>query len=56
MPTLHGQPIVLPGRILVPDDGASRGIALRPLPRRSPLAATRRQSHEQADAGRRRGH
>jgi ROS/MUCR transcriptional regulator protein len=40
---LPGTPrsIILPGRILGPDDGASRGIALRPSPRRSPLALLR---------------
>jgi hypothetical protein len=46
---LHGHPIPpstpgaigLPARILGPDDGAGRGIALRPLPRRSPLALLR---------------
>ncbi|HWP72958.1 MAG TPA: MucR family transcriptional regulator, partial [Methylomirabilota bacterium] len=49
MPALHGHSIpaptpgaiVLPGRVLGLDDGASRGIALRPLPRRSPLALLR---------------
>ena len=49
MPALHGHPIppptpraiVVPGRILGLDDGASRDIALRPLSRRSPLALLR---------------
>lgn len=59
MSALHGQPIpesrtsrpfTLPGRILGPDDGASLGVALRPPPRRSPLALLRadpRQAVEQ---------
>src|SRR5260370_19878448 len=37
-PSVTPGPLVLPGRILGPHDGASRGIALRPPPRRSPLA------------------
>jgi len=50
MPALHGHPIpesrtshplALPGRILGPDDGATLGVALRPSPRRSPLALLR---------------
>ena len=32
---------ILPGRLLGPDDGASRGVAVRPPPRRSPLALLR---------------
>src|SRR5260370_11280616 len=40
-PSVTPGPLVLPGRILGPHDGASRGIALRPLPRRSPLAMLR---------------
>jgi predicted transcriptional regulator len=34
------RPFILPG-LLGPDDGASRGIAVRPTPRRSPLALLR---------------
>jgi hypothetical protein len=33
--------LTLPGRILGPDDGATLGVAIRPLPRRSPLALLR---------------
>jgi hypothetical protein len=40
-PSITPGPLVLPGRILGPHDGASRGIALRPLPRRSPLTMLR---------------
>jgi hypothetical protein len=37
----HASPLTPPGRILAPDDGASRDVAIRPLPRRSPLALLR---------------
>src|SRR5260370_16010529 len=37
-PSVTPGPLLLPGRILGPHDSASLGIALRPLPRRSPLA------------------
>jgi len=33
--------LTLPGRILGPDDGATLGVAIRPLPRRSALALLR---------------
>src|SRR5260370_27675936 len=40
-PSVTPGPLVLPGRTLGPHDGASLGIALRPLPRRAPLAMLR---------------